>query len=500
LGEQVWRFLCVAGLLMVLSGCATVETPWRGDLPLPSEAVRDCAQHFEALNAAVRRAGVGDAEAHRLAGFPYLRVDRFSASLRDAAAASDTAHAQWLSRLQALDQAARHVEIGNLPDAGIRALQAGSGDRAALLATSARCADLLREQDQPSPARTALIRTLAQVPDHYVMWQRVAGLYGVSRIPFSKGIAQWQRETMLDFQRTAATREVTHPLMRYAVAGAPAVDRAAIANLLRRASDNPLRIPHFSDADTLALVHAYAPVFEVETGADYDRMGRLRWGAAAAPEVDIESPVVYHRIAFTRYGDVTLTQIVYTVWFSQRPHDHALDILAGRLDGVVIRVTLGPQGDPLIYDSIHPCGCYHMFFPAARVQALPAPAGAGEWAFVPATLPAHSAGTRIAVRIATRTHYVTGVALDAVGAAHTYALLPEDDLRRLPVAGGSRSAYAPDGLVPGTQRSERFIFWPMGIPSAGAMRQWGRHATAFVGRRHFDDADLLEKRFRLIAP
>jgi hypothetical protein len=35
----------------------------------------------------------------------------------------------------------------------------------------------------------------------------------------------------------------------------------------------------------------------------------------------------------------------------------------------------------------------------------------------------------------------------------------------------------------------------MGIASAGAMRQWGRHATAFVGRRHFDDADLFEKRF-----
>jgi hypothetical protein len=37
----------------------------------------------------------------------------------------------------------------------------------------------------------------------------------------------------------------------------------------------------------------------------------------------------------------------------------------------------------------------------------------------------------------------------------------------------------------------------MGIASAGAMRQWGHHATAFVGRRHFDDADLLEKRFVL---
>jgi hypothetical protein len=66
-----------------------------------------------------------------------------------------------------------------------------------------------------------------------------------------------------------------------------------------------------------------------------------------------------------------------------------------------------------------------------------------------------------------------------------------------PGAAPTRSAYGPDGLVPGTERAERFLFWPMGIPSAGQMRQWGRHATAFVGRRHFDDADLFEKRFVL---
>jgi hypothetical protein len=35
----------------------------------------------------------------------------------------------------------------------------------------------------------------------------------------------------------------------------------------------------------------------------------------------------------------------------------------------------------------------------------------------------------------------------------------------------------------------------MGITSPGAMRQWGRHPTAFVGRRHFDDARLIEQRF-----
>ena len=79
-----------------------------------------------------------------------------------------------------------------------------------------------------------------------------------------------------------------------------------------------------------------------------------------------------------------------------------------------------------------------------------------------------------------------------------YALRP---LRRAALAaalhGGQRSAFGPDGLIAGTERRERFFFWPMGIASAGAMRQWGRQATAFVGRRHFDDADLLERRFEL---
>ena len=61
----------------------------------------------------------------------------------------------------------------------------------------------------------------------------------------------------------------------------------------------------------------------------------------------------------------------------------------------------------------------------------------------------------------------------------------------------TRSLDDPDGLIATSKRGERLLFWPMGIASAGAMRQWGGHATAFVGRRHFDDADLIEKRFAL---
>ena len=64
------------------------------------------------------------------------------------------------------------------------------------------------------------------------------------------------------------------------------------------------------------------------------------------------------------------------------------------------------------------------------------------------------------------------------------------------VGGGHRSLFGSDGLVAGSERAERWLLWPMGVPSPGAMRERGRHAgIAFVGRRHFDDADLLDRLF-----
>ncbi len=62
------------------------------------------------------------------------------------------------------------------------------------------------------------------------------------------------------------------------------------------------------------------------------------------------------------------------------------------------------------------------------------------------------------------------------------------------------AAGVADGIVPGSERGERWLFWPMGVPEPGAMRQWGRHATAFVGRRHFDDPWLFERYFALEQP
>jgi hypothetical protein len=108
-------------------------------------------------------------------------------------------------------------------------------------------------------------------------------------------------------------------------------------------------------------------------------------------------------------------------------------------------------------------------------------------------------GERPILRIAARTHYIQNVRYGAgpdisTGTAYTFA--SDDELRRLRNGNNGRySLFRPDGIVAGTQRAERFLFWPMGVPDPGAMRQWGRHATAFVGRRHFDDAFLIERYF-----
>jgi hypothetical protein len=362
-----------------------------------------------------------------------------------------------------------------------------------------QCGGLLREIDLAKPeSRDALLRR-AEVPDDYRLANRILGLYWLTRFAFADGVRRHEQERLAAFRREPAAPEGA-VLVRYAPAPGAPLPRASAAQLLARAADNALGIPEPADSDLRALLAAYAPSFEIEVKGDYDRFGALRWlRDAGAPSVDGARLAVYAHPAWTRYEGRVLLQLVYTLWFPERPPQSEDDPLAGKLDGITWRVTLAPDGEPLVYDAIHPCGCYHQFFPTPRAAMRPGPGGVEEWLFSPQQLPRIADGERPLVRIATGTHYIERVAVvRGTDSLARYAILPYGELRSLlRLSGGQASAFGPDGLVPGTERAERFVFWPMGIASAGAMRQWGRHATAFVGRRHFDDADLLEKRFRL---
>jgi hypothetical protein len=478
----------VAIVCLALAGCASVEMPFRAHLDSAAAPLRECAEWYRDLDAEIDAAGVRDAQETRVRGFPYLRVDRLHASLRDRASASAAALQALADRLLELDLGARRHEIRNLPR--------GERDAAATLRRTGECGRLLREVDFAKPELRALALERLEVPDDYSEASRALGLYPLTRLVFHRGVARWEEEAAAAFRQPPdRTGRV-----RYAPPAGARLSRAEAAGLVERAALNALSLPLLSERELAQLAETYAPVFEVAVTGDHDRFGELRWRRdARTPEVEAARAAVYVHPAHTRYGERVLMQLVYTIWFPERPAAGAADIYAGRLDGLVWRVTLAPDGEPLIYDSIHPCGCYHKFFPTPRARPRPSPDPLEEWSFAPLVLGRVADGERPVVSIAARTHYIDGVRLERdAGSVARYAFHPYDELRSAALPeGGARSAFGPDGLVAGTERAERFLFWPMGIRSAGAMRQWGRQPTAFVGRRHFDDHDLMERRFAL---
>jgi hypothetical protein len=142
-----------------------------------------------------------------------------------------------------------------------------------------------------------------------------------------------------------------------------------------------------------------------------------------------------------------------------------------------------------------------MFFPTPRVRLRQREPDFEEPILAPVRLGRRRSGERIMIRVASGTHYIENVryGVDSnVEERRSYTFAEDNQLRSLAWPGnGRRSLYRPDGIVPGSERGERYLYWPMGIREPGAMRQWGRHATAFLGRRHFDDPTLLERYFEL---
>ena len=504
--EAMRKFWLVFALGVAVAGCAGVPS-----LALRQQSVdasiASCERALELMDAAIDRAGVRDAADARIPGLLYLRANRFAASF-----AGDTLNAaqfaQWVDAMEELALAARDAELANLPAPELDALAAGLaalGFPARPASDSAKdCSRRLKAHDMSDDEVRAGIQAAVRVPDAYDYWMRVVGLYPLTTIPFHWGIQRWLRETVEVFNRPLAELAVRGRLVRYAPAPGPSpLTREQVADLIARATRNPLGIPEFDAAESAALAATFAPEFEIDEIDENDRIGQPAIGADGAPQVEPAASIAFAGISYARIGGEVLPQLTYTVWFKSRPKSGRFDLLGGKIDGLVWRVTVASDGRPLLYDSIHPCGCYHLFFPTPRLALRDQPASAEEPALVPQRLPQTEPSDRIVLRIAPGTHYIERVLVHAPGrgAAVPYAIAGQNRLRKLPFgAGGTRSFYDPEGFVRGSERAERVLFWPMGVPRAGAMRQWGRQATAFIGTRHFDDPRLMERYFLRVIP
>ena len=492
------RLLAAVLVAVGAVGCATAPPDPQIELAA-NPRLTECIRLLVRIDQLVTKSGVTDVQAARIRGFPFLRVNRFLASY-GAEANSTAAFAAWVERMRRLDQEGRKAEIANLPP---RALQRAAGlsrTKPALIREVEVCGTRLQQYLLSAVQVHPLLRERAVVPTVYRVSERAFGLYPLSSLVVYEGVKRLQAEIAKEFSVPLDKLPVQGTLVRYAPVGSGGLlTPNQVREILARASANPLGIPEPRGRDRTRLLHTFAPVWEIDVTGDFDQIGTPRLDADSHATVDTVRAVTFTHISYARWHARTLLQLNYIVWFSERPRSGAFDLLGGRLDGMTWRVTLASDGHPLIYDAIHNCGCYHMFFPTSRVQVKPPRPVYEEPLLVPQQAPANA--PRMVLRLATRTHYLQRVyARRETGGDQPYALRGYAKLRSLTLPDGSRqSLFHANGLVPSTERGERWLLWPMGVPEPGAMRQWGHHATAFVGRRHFDEPDLHQRYFDIVA-
>ncbi len=462
--------LLAALAAVLLSGCVALTAA-----PTPP-ADSSCAALFGALARA--------SEAHRdfqyqpLAGFAGLRSDRLLAELGKHAESAEQRRL-WLQRLAAADAEASAIEIAQLSP---RERRFWSNQTRQDALAACRAQQVRRQADDPQAFAAAL--QAAQVRDDYRSWARVIGLNPLIEPLFKRGIAAWQRNAA----QNQAPEDGPHWLSYQPL-------QAQAAPTAITLSEDALGLPQASAEQLQALFARHAPHLRIEQASRSDRVGSPYFGADGRRLFNAQQPRLYRQHGWSRVGDRWQLQLIYQFWFSQRPRPHALDLYGGELDGLIWRVTLDRQGQALLYDSIHPCGCWHSFY-LPRQSPLSFHQPANEEARLARRLDfaGHQAAT---LWLSAGDHQLLWV--DKRRSAYPSLRYQQEKLaalRQLPHPEGWRSLYGHQGLVPGSERLERWLLWPSGVISPGAMRQWGRHATAFIGRAHFDDPLLLERYFR----
>lgn len=484
LSPQLCFFLLFASVLTACqntgnrSSTALLSSPLE---PLPTS----CAIAIDAFRSSIDQAGLADASAPVSPFNPLLHSDRFLHGLAHSAHTA-TETREWMSLLAELAIRTRASENTNLR----------SPMSSRTLEELAKCSRDFATAAEYAEARAALLVATRQsdFPAHYIKSRQVLGAVAVLR-PFLR-----QRILALHAEeRRWFLEEESYPRSIFYEADATrnALATHDVAQWMRTAYErNELALPLLSETQLDSLFAEHAPSLQIEYQADNDKIGDPLWEGEQI-RIDTESPVAYVLPSMTRFEGRNLLQLNYVFWFAERKARALIDLYSGRVDSIIWRVTLDEEGQVLLYDSIHSCGCYHKYFVASDSLATKLRPDSKEPANI-FRLDSASVQNGPTLTVTANEHYIVGLdarAENRQADSLPYDLRPYQQLYSLQSDDGRRSLFDDRGLIAGSERLERFTLWPTGILSVGAMRQWGTHATGFIEEQQFDDADLLEKYF-----
>lgn len=488
--KQYWLLhVSVYAALCVIHGCSFLQQDHlQADRQFDGVSPYvQCGVFLSELDSAIADETHFDPALKRVSDFPFLRVNRFLASY-DFNSLSSEKKSAWFEQAKALGLDAYHYEIQRLPTATQQRLIAHfpANDIQQFLQD---CYALQLEPEIIAPASY-------EMPDNYSTAQRFFGLYSLVSHLAKPSIEEY-RNDMID-RYTQKRGAAYDSQIEYR-----ATQQAQLSTL-PPILQTALGIPQLSAAQQTVLLQRNAPVISLQAATDNDAIGSPEWnkrhGSTATLRINTQEPNVYTYTSYTRHKQQVLLQLNYAFWFPARTALKDPDIYAGELDGIIWRVTLDKTFRPILFDSIHLCGCYHkLYLPPGSSIALDQVADEQPLAFEIEHnhKPPH-------LTISAAEHYIIDVSIDepdlqpkteeTTTYERLYKLKPFSDLLLLAHKDFNKppkSMFGASGIIAQSNRTERFMLWPLGVPAAGSMRLPGMHAIAFIGKRHFDDADLL---------
>jgi hypothetical protein len=506
----------LTGLIALLAACSAGPRPQLPALETVSETdalpLAASLERLERAEGLIRKAGARDARKESFRHRPWARADVRSLAVLDGATDFRQGEAFW--RMAAADgrtlfarEAARLHPEARAELAAIFGCDASPDD--CLLERYSRDTDALLE------AELTLLQQRESAGE-----------------PLSAMATAWREELRPSIKNRGRTlrRALTFPAFPFVYAwrknhsaheyeGPQWVDFAQALIFqpeigpASRTSEDSTRREH-------ALLARFAPLLvqEVDPEAAYgdgvDRIGTVGLvprGEALQPVVDTTHAASYAYVETLRLEGQEFPQLIYTFWYPEHPKlKKGIDVEAGTVEGITLRITLDAFERPVLYETLYNCGCSHRLFvdrqleAAARAEGL-LPQGDRPFAIqrevegkidwiVPELVDVRP-GQRPLLLVRAGFHMPASVRFHwpsedlRSSPREPYTLQAYEQLENLPVAGAEDEArraslFTDKGLVRGAARLEGVLLTPLGLYQAGQPRQRG---TQLI---HFDQADF----------
>ncbi|MEH6348222.1 MAG: hypothetical protein V7785_24205 [Bermanella sp.] len=454
-----------------------------------NEPLSQCQNQLTQKISQLKKDGSLDAQDHFIQHFEFLAVDRFLAQLYSQAN-SKKQKQEWLKLAYEKAQLKSLVSLQN------------QGNDPYELESFKSCSQRLYQNLHVNPGLLwSQISTQQITPkDNYSTLSRFFGGYWFAKWVATPSIQKEKEKALSLWQQTINTPQK-------AITWGPEnsdeekieINNFSYKNELHRVYEkSTLRLPSFSKIKLKKLFQYHAPQWRVFTGSPSQKAqnnnvinipGTVQFNNEWA--INTQLTRVYTHSGFTFFNGEKLLQLSYLIWFPQARYSQTdIDWYGGKFDGVYWRVTLDTDGEVLLYDSIHACGCYH----TVVVNPIKIKLKANPESEAPIVAPVPWVTGPVQLTLSANQHWLIGLTSQQ-SVNENYTLKPLNNLRSIETPLGFKSLYDDMGFIKGSERDERFFLWPFGVGNAGAMRQWGQHATAFIGKRHFDDANWLNDFF-----